>query len=197
MATVLVYFLALKLVLQENAGNDPNTQLVPSGGTGGWQKPDSKEDAVDETAPILAAGSSWASGPQTSSGVPSWQPPQPFPVAAATATAPRSLNPHEYPSLSAAASTKQSNAPKQAVSHLPSAGSQVHRTSQQPRTMLFWLHTICKAIRSAGGGREGHCMLKSFCYGEEERVGTWACGRCCYDMLLLGTSVKTPVLCRD
>ena len=113
-----------RLLLQENAGNDPNTQLVPSGGAGGWQKPDSVKEEAEEQAPIITAGSSWASAP-SSSGVPSWQPPQPFPVAAATAVRPRNLNPHEYPSLLAAASAKQSTAAKQPIPHVPSQGSQV------------------------------------------------------------------------
>jgi len=136
--------------LQENAGNDPNTQLVPSGGTGGWQKPDIKEEAVDETAPIIAAGSSWASGPQISSGVPSWQPPQPFPVAAAATPTPRSLNPHEYPSLTAAASTKQSSAPKQAVSHMPS-GSQVCAQPWHP----YMVGEACLCLECLSGAVSG------------------------------------------
>lgn len=123
---MLLLAIILDGVLQENAGNDPNTQLVPSGGGGGWQKPESVKEEGEEQAPIITAASSWASAP-SSSGVPSWQPPQPFPVASSTTAKPRSLNPHEYPSLSAAASAKPSNAAKQPVPHVPSQGAQASR----------------------------------------------------------------------
>lgn len=128
------------MLLQENAGNDPNTQLVPSGGGGGWQKPENAKEEVEEQAPIITAGSSWASAP-SSSGVPSWQPPQPFPVAASAAARPRSLNPHEYPSLSVAASAKQPSAVKQPVPHVPSGGSQViHQASDVDESTAHATH---------------------------------------------------------
>ncbi|KAK9916331.1 hypothetical protein WJX75_001307 [Coccomyxa subellipsoidea] len=103
---------------KENAGNDPNTQIVPSGSGASWQK-------VEEPAPTpadlrqtaLSAGSTWASTQSRDSG---WQPPAPQ-LQALPPPRPgsRRLNPHEYPSLSAAATPRQLNLPKQRVPSVP------------------------------------------------------------------------------
>lgn len=60
---------------QENAGNDPATQLVPAGGAGGWQKPAEEEDSAQAPAntfeaagSALTAGSNWGSAPAKQGG---------------------------------------------------------------------------------------------------------------------------------
>ncbi len=103
--------------LQENAGNDPNTQIVPSGSGSSWQRVEESAPAPADPKTALTAGSTWASTQSKDSG---WQPPAP---AITTLPPPRpgsrSLNPHEYPSLSAAASGRQQSLPKQRVPSVP------------------------------------------------------------------------------
>ncbi len=92
-------------VLQEHAGNDPTTQLVPTGASAGWAKPEepSAPAQPQEVRSALTAGSNWASQPRlgsgawTSGGTDSPAPARPsFPLD-------RHLNPDEYPSLAATA----------------------------------------------------------------------------------------------
>lgn len=89
---------------QENSGNDPNVKIVPASGSG-WEK-------IEEPAPAppaLARESHWATTQARDSG---WRPvevqalPPPRPGS-------RRLNPHEFPSLSAATAPRQ--LPKQLV----------------------------------------------------------------------------------
>ncbi len=78
--------------VQEHAGNDPTTQIVPtSGGSGTWTKP---EDAIDTA---ITSSSTWAhqQGP--------WQPPSAVAPSHMQRNADRMLNPEEYPSLAVAA----------------------------------------------------------------------------------------------
>lgn len=105
---------------QEHAGNDPTTQLVPSGtGSSSWTKPDdaATSSSAGATAqpeqarqPSLTATATWASQPRSSNAAgPSgaWQGPttQPSqqPVQHSRGFPPypseRRLNPEEYPSL--------------------------------------------------------------------------------------------------
>lgn len=112
---------------QENAGNDPSTQIVPVGNNGGWTKPESAPSAaVPDTREVpLAATSTWGSTAARSAAAP-WQPPD------ATISAPpalaselhrtggsvvdrRRLNPAEYPSLDAAATAKAALAAQLAI----------------------------------------------------------------------------------
>jgi hypothetical protein len=112
--------------LQEHAGNDPSTQLVPSGtGSGSWSKPeDSAPSSQPEIGAVrqssITAGSSWAAG-GTGSAVGAWQPsdssaPQPQPVVRGPSSypdrpqrdRPLNLNPEEYPSLADAKINPQS-----------------------------------------------------------------------------------------
>ena len=97
--------------LQENAGNDPNTQIVPAGSGSGWQKVEESPPAPADPKTALTAGSTWASTQSKDSG---WQPPTPA-ISSLPPPRPGSgrLNPHEYPSLSAAASGRQLSLPKQ------------------------------------------------------------------------------------
>ncbi|BDA40478.1 hypothetical protein COCOBI_01-1310 [Coccomyxa sp. Obi] len=89
---------------KENSGNDPNVKIVPASGSG-WEK-------IEEPAPAppaLARESHWATTQARDSG---WRPvevqalPPPRPGS-------RRLNPHEFPSLSAATAPRQ--LPKQLV----------------------------------------------------------------------------------
>ena len=91
------------LRLQENAGNDPTTQIVPSKSGVGWQKPEPEQATETERAASLVASSNWAS-PQVQQQLAG--PPEPGPVPANPPRA-RGLNPAEYPSLSAAAYAAQ------------------------------------------------------------------------------------------
>ena len=96
----VIWFL---LCLQENAGNDPTTQIVPSKSGVGWQKPEPEQAPETERAASLVASSNWAS-PQVQQQLAG--PPEPGPVPANPPRA-RGLNPAEYPSLSAAAYAAQ------------------------------------------------------------------------------------------
>ena len=110
--------------VQENSGNNPSTQLVPSASSkGSWQKPEEPAQPVDARAPALTAGSNWAAsggrGPQGSAGQ-NWQPPEgPYLTGAAYGPRDRQLNPHEYPSLAAAANPRPNFAkqPTPSVAH--------------------------------------------------------------------------------
>ena len=103
--------------LQENAGNDPNTQIVPSGSGSSWQRVEESLPAPADPKTALTAGSTWASTQSKDSG---WQPPAPA-ISSLPPPRPgsRRLNPHEYPSLSAAASGRQQSLPKQRVPSVP------------------------------------------------------------------------------
>jgi hypothetical protein len=118
--------------LQENAGNDPNTQIVPSGSGSSWQRVEESAPAPADPKTALTAGSTWASTQSKDSG---WQPPAPAVSSLPPPRpGPRRLNPHEYPSLSAAASGRQPSLPKQRVPSVPD--TQVIGTvtmPQQPR----------------------------------------------------------------
>ena len=61
---------------QENAGNDPSTQIVPVGNSGGWTKPEQPPPtAAPDTGEVpLAATSTWGSTAARSAAAP-WQPP--------------------------------------------------------------------------------------------------------------------------
>ena len=104
--------------MQENAGNDPNTQIVPSGGGTKWQKVEEPQPApADPRQSSLTAGSTWASTQGRDSG---WQPSAPpFQALPPPRPGTRRLNPHEYPSLSAAAAARQQSLPRQPVPSLP------------------------------------------------------------------------------
>lgn len=99
--------------VQENSGNDPNTQIVPAGSGSSWQKVDETPAGSAADPKALIAGSTWATSKDT------WQPPAP---ASSTLPPPRPgsrrLNPHEYPSLAAAASGRGS-LPKQRLPTVP------------------------------------------------------------------------------
>ncbi len=78
---------------QENAGNDPTTQLVPSG-QAGWSRGDGDTEQHHESRSSLIEKATWASGEAANHLVD--QGPRPWDRV-------RSLNPQEFPSLSAAA----------------------------------------------------------------------------------------------
>lgn len=106
---------------QENSGNDPNVKIVPASGSG-WEK-------IEEPAPAppaLARESHWATTQARDSG---WRPvevqalPPPRPGS-------RRLNPHEFPSLSAA------TAPRQLPKHL------VPSIHDSQVLVLLWLFAV-------------------------------------------------------
>ena len=112
---------------QENSGNDPNTQLVPSsaGARGSWKQAEPEPPAPDARASALTAGSNWA-GPGKAPGLPFWQPPEgPYPTAPSLPPRDRQLNPHEYPTLSAAAVPRPQTS-RQPVPTVPLPSGQVH-----------------------------------------------------------------------
>ena len=123
---------------QENSGNDPNTQLVPtsSGNRGSWKQPE-EQPLPDVRTSALTAGSNWA-GPGKSPG-PNWQPPEgPYPTAASLPPRDRHLNPHEYPTLSAAAAPRP-HFPRQPVPTLPPSSGQVRPLQRHQRgTVKLW-----------------------------------------------------------
>ncbi len=158
---------------QENAGNDPATQLVPAGGPGGWQKPSGEEESAQasvnsfETAgSALTAGSNWGSTPAKQGFGGGWQPGGGGDVAAAYAARPpppsrdqqgrpppghpvrdRRLNATEFPSLAAASLPV---APRPPVPIIP-ATSQVwghaHAdASSSPAFRLDLLHAAAMCI---------------------------------------------------
>lgn len=109
------------LLLQENAGNDPSTQIVPTGG--GWTKPEEAyaphTDARHPTAAITP-GSTWGGAPIRHAAAAPWLPPEVAPPVYRPPVAPGRLNPAEYPTLSAAAQAKlaqQQLKPQPTLSH--------------------------------------------------------------------------------
>lgn len=111
---------------QENAGNDPLSQIVHGGG-GGWQKPEPEQapQPQNERPSSLVGNSNWASRQQEQAASVSQQP-----LAAESAylgygARDRRLNPAEYPSLSAAAYAAQQQQTKQQQQQAASS-SQVH-----------------------------------------------------------------------
>ncbi len=111
---------------QENAGNDPLSQIVHGGG-GGWQKPEPEPapQPQNERPSSLVGNSNWASRQQEQAASVSQQP-----LAAESAylgygARDRRLNPAEYPSLSAAAYAAQQQQTKQQQQQAVSS-SQVH-----------------------------------------------------------------------
>lgn len=113
--------------LQEHQGNDPTTQLVPSGAAGaGWNKPEEPQPPQPQPQPevrqsALTAGSNWASSQRTSSS--GWVPPVregPFAGTAAprgSFPVERHLNPEEYPSLEATSKEKPASKRQQFEQH--------------------------------------------------------------------------------
>ena len=148
--------------LQENAGNDPNTQIVPSGSGTSWQKVEEASPAPADPKTALTAGSTWASTQSKDSG---WQPPAPA-ISSLPPPRPgsRRLNPHEYPSLSAAASGRQQSLPKQRVPVVPDA--QVMHQSL-PRSCMY-----LKAFRVARLARI-HCGKSKECCCAKLDLNSW------------------------
>eukprot|EP00195_Chlamydomonas_chlamydogama_P016482 CAMPEP_0202907676 /NCGR_PEP_ID=MMETSP1392-20130828/43468_1 /ASSEMBLY_ACC=CAM_ASM_000868 /TAXON_ID=225041 /ORGANISM="Chlamydomonas chlamydogama, Strain SAG 11-48b" /LENGTH=1511 /DNA_ID=CAMNT_0049596685 /DNA_START=73 /DNA_END=4608 /DNA_ORIENTATION=- len=100
----------LPSIKKEHAGNDPSTQLVPSGsGSGTWSKPEEAPapPEVGPRQPSITAVSTWASQPPVRPGPPSaaspWQPPAVQARGPSSFPLDRHLNPEEYPSLAASA----------------------------------------------------------------------------------------------
>ena len=105
--------------MQENAGNDPSTQIVPTGSGGGWTKPEPPAPAsVPDAGEVpVAPAAKWGSAAARSAAAP-WQPPDasvsPPPNIAASVgykgpgpvVDRRRLSPAEYPSLDATVSAK-------------------------------------------------------------------------------------------
>ena len=135
--------LTLSSAMQENSGNDPNTQLVPASGgfKGSWQKTEEPQTAVgDARGSGLSAGSTWAASqaPGGKGQLQSWQPPEgPYFTSSASGQRDRQLNPHEYPSLATAA-TARPNFAKQPVPSVPFASHQVRsqRDALEPQQAL-------------------------------------------------------------
>ena len=140
---------------QENAGNDPNTQIVPSGSGTSWQKVEEAPPAPADPKTALTAGSTWASTQSKESG---WQPPAPA-ISSLPPPRPgsRRLNPHEYPSLSAAASGRQQSLPKQRVPVVPDA--QVMHQSP-PRSCIYQDAFEWHGWREYIAGKQGDLMCK-------------------------------------
>jgi len=140
--------LKLLLCLQENQGNDPSTQLVPSGAAGsGWTKPEEPQPQQQQQPEVrqsaLTTGSNWASQPRPGSS--GWVPPAregPYAGSAAargTGSFPveRHLNPEEYPSLAAIAREKPPSRRQQFEQQ-----SSAHQHHQQVRCCVGLLADI-------------------------------------------------------
>eukprot|EP00882_Tetradesmus_deserticola_P006733 GHRQ01007086.1.p1 GENE.GHRQ01007086.1~~GHRQ01007086.1.p1 ORF type:complete len:427 (+),score=116.81 GHRQ01007086.1:83-1363(+) len=104
----------LPSIKKEHQGNDPSTQLVPSGTAGtGWSKPEEPQPAPQPQPEVrqsaLTAGSNWASQDRQD-GSSSYVPPVregPYaPGSRGSFPVERHLNPEEYPSLAAGAKEK-------------------------------------------------------------------------------------------
>lgn len=128
---------------QENAGNDPLSQIVHGGG-GGWQKPEPEQapQPQNERPSSLVGNSNWASRQQEQAASVSQQP-----LAAESAylgygARNRRLNPAEYPSLSAAAYAAQQQQTKQQQQQAVSS-SQVHIC------IFLVLSSVCKVLQQA------------------------------------------------
>ena len=155
---------------QENAGLDPNTQLVPTAG-GGWSKPEepAQPEAPANDASPLTAGSTWGSAQSRSAAAP-WQPPA-DPAAPPAVVLPfklrsgfdrRRLNPSEYPSLEAAgkksalvAQLALAKAPTSALLGPPSglvSGQSYFCCNRLPGHSSTDLQIACRScLRPAGG----------------------------------------------
>lgn len=106
-------------ISQEHAGNDPNTQLVPSGtGSSSWTaKPE--ETNVNDGQPSITANATWASQPRPAAPAApagAWQPPTaptaPTSHRGSSYPVDRHLNPEEFPSLAATAKASAAGGPK-------------------------------------------------------------------------------------
>lgn len=138
--------------VQENSGNDPNTQLVPAGGGfragGSWQKAEEPQGSgqVDSRGSGLTAGSTWAASGGRGPAAQSWQPPEgPYLTSSAVSQRDRQLNPHEYPSLAAAA-TVRPNFAKQPVPSVPFASHQVRMGSNARGAAGFGNHSHWRCL---------------------------------------------------
>ena len=110
-------------LLQENAGNDPLSQIV-HGGQGGWQKPEPEQPppAHPERPSSLVGNSNWASRQQEASSVDQQQPlVVDSGYHSGYSARDRRLNPAEFPSLSAAAYAAQQQQSKQQQQQAASA----------------------------------------------------------------------------
>ena len=92
---------------QENAGNDVTTQIVPASSGGSWQQPQGEQQTPAVNRPNWAASGT-----------------EPAPALAPRPARDRRLNPHDYPSLSAAAAARHQL--KQPVPSVPE--SQVRKS---------------------------------------------------------------------
>lgn len=112
--------------MQENSGNDPNTQLVPSasaGARGSWKQPEEQQQPPPESrASALTAGSNWAA-PGKAPGLQFPPPEGPYPTAPALQARDRHLNPHDYPTLAATLAPRQHFA-RQPVPSVPQPSGQ-------------------------------------------------------------------------
>lgn len=138
---------------QEHQGNDPTTQLVPSGAAGtGWSKPEEPPPQQQPAQPevrqsALTAGSNWASTQR--SGSTGWVPPvREGPFAAGSSTyrsgsfpLERQLNPEEYPTLGTTASEKP---PSKRQQELQAARHQVR--ALEHCTYWTW-HAWCSRVK--------------------------------------------------
>ena len=135
---------------RENAGNDPSTQIVPAGNTGGWTKPVVPSAAASDTKEVpLAASSTWGSSAARSAAAP-WQPPNSArsapPAHSSGAFQPRApildrrrLNPAEYPSLDVAATAKAALAAQLAIR---SSALVSHSSSQVQEYAINFLSSV-------------------------------------------------------
>ncbi|KAK9832885.1 hypothetical protein WJX74_000765 [Apatococcus lobatus] len=145
---------------KENAGNDPATQLVPTGGAGGWQRPGSEEEAAAQAAAgagfetagsALTAGSNWGSAPARQGFAGGWNAAGGEDVAATYAVRPpppargppgrapppgpprdRRLNATDFPSLAAASLPVQ---PKPPVPLIPVSSQRAHNWDEDERQL--------------------------------------------------------------
>ncbi|KAK9843393.1 hypothetical protein WJX81_000196 [Elliptochloris bilobata] len=85
---------------KENAGNDVTTQIVPTSGGGSWQQPQGEQQTPAVNRPNWAASGG-----------------DPAPAYPSGPARDRRLNPHDYPSLSAAAAARHQS--KQPVPSVP------------------------------------------------------------------------------
>ena len=102
---------------QENAGNDVTTQIVPTSGGGGWQQPQGEQQTPAVNRPNWAASGG-----------------DPAPAFPSGPARDRRLNPHDYPSLSAAAAARHQS--KQPVPSVPE--SQVSTAPCFSYMLAFW-----------------------------------------------------------
>lgn len=138
---------------KEHAGNDPTTQIVPSGG--GWSRPTEQQQATGYVRqPALSTGSTWAAsqpGPQPV------RPPlgadlpgsvlNPVTVRSSAASSlpgpgagGRRLNPAEYPSLEAAAKAGSHPPPRQTTVPIPESSQSARNWEDDERGVGFGRH---------------------------------------------------------